>query len=609
MNAVNALSIALAALAAAQDWPNYGNDPGGTRHSPLTAIHPANVTKLKPVWTYHHGDISDPKKNKRSSAFEGTPLMMDGTLYFPTPFNRVIALDAATGREKWTFDPKIDKSPGGDGFVCRGLASWKDSKSGERRIFLATLDSRLIALDAASGKQLFQVGLLDGIEQGYPGEYHVSSPPTVVGDRVIVGSAIDDNSRARMESGAVRAFDARNGKLAWSWDPIPNEKQSGAANAWTVFAADPARDLVFIPTGSASPDHYGGLRPGENKWANSVVAIRASTGAFVWGFQTTHHDLWDYDIPAQPVLIEFKGKAALVQPTKTGLLFVLDRETGAPLIPVEERRVPSSDIAGEQTSPTQPFPVAPPPLVPHKIVRKEDAWGLAYFDRKSCEGKIAALRSEGVYTPPSFQGTIQFPGIAGGSNWGSVAYDPARKLIIANTSRLPFWVKLAPRDKIDEVRKQLTGDVEFNHMKGTPFGMFRGPLLSPMGIPCLAPPWGALAAVDLEAGAIRWEVPLGTIRDIAPVPLPMAWGTPNLGGPLVTAGGVVFIGAAMDNYLRAFDTQTGKELWKSRLPAGAQATPMSYEVNGRQFVVIAAGGHGKMGTKLGDSLIAYALVE
>ena len=596
-------------LAGAQsEWPTYGNDPGGSRYSPLTQISTANVTNLKLAWTYHHGDIADGSKSHAKSAFEATPILVDGTLYFPTPFNRVIALDPATGKEKWTFDPHLSqKFEAGDGFVCRGLATWKDPATGQRRIFLATLDARLIAIDAAAGKSIFMVPLGEdvGTRPDWPAEYHITSPPSVVGDRVVVGSAIDDNGRTNMPSGVVRAFDAHTGKLAWKWDPIPAELKSGAANAWSVFAVDVERDLIYIPTGSASPDHYGGERRGDNKWANSIVALKGSTGELVWGFQTVHHDLWDYDVPAQPVLSTVKGQPALIQSTKTGQIFVLNRVTGVPIFPVEERPVPQSAVSGEAVSPTQPFSSLPP-LVPHGPLKPSDAWGLAYFDRKGCETEFAKYRSEGIFTPPSFEGTIQYPSIAGGSNWGSVAFDPERQLVISNTSRMPFVVGLLPRDKYDEGRK-LHPKAEWAPMRGTPYVMWREALFSSLKVPCIAPPWGTMTALNLKTGKIEWQVPFGTTRDLAPVPVAMEWGTPSMGGPIVTAGGVAFIGAAMDDYIRAFDVVTGKELWKDRLAAGGQATPMTYSVNGKQFVVIAAGGHGKLGTKLGDSVVAYSL--
>ena len=612
------------------DWPAYGRDAGGSRHSPLMQITKANVRQLKVAWTYRTGDISDGKQWRQKSAFEATPILADGTIYFCTPFDRVIALDPETGAERWAYDPEIDKDlPGGDGFVCRGVSTW--TAPGERRrIFIATLDSRLIAIDAGTGKPCTdfgengQVSLLEGIHEGYRGEYHMTSPPAIVGDRVVVGSAIDDNGRVDMASGVVRAYNARSGKLEWAWDPIPRHPgdpgrtswqgasadKTGAGNAWSIISADPERDLVFVPTGSASPDHYGGERKGDNLFTNSIVALRGSTGKMVWHFQTVHHDLWDYDVPAQPTLTTIRrdGKEipALVQATKRGCLFILNRETGESLFPIEERPVPQSDVPGEQTSPTQPFPILPPALVPQKL-SPGDAWGLTPWDRKGCEAQIASVRSEGIFTPPGLKPGIDFPGLIGGTNWGSVSVDAERGVAILNTSRLAFRVWLIPRDQYEKSLRP--GGNEYNRMSGTPYGMGRAPLLSKIGLPCNPPPWGTLASVELATGKILWQSTLGTTRDLAPLGISMHFGTPSLGGPITTASGLTFIAAAMDNYLRAFDSDTGREIWKARLPAGGQATPMTYSVreSGRQFVVIAAGGHGKLGTKLGDYLIAFAL--
>lgn len=607
------------------EWPSYGGDPGGSRYSPLAQINRSNVAQLKVAWTYRTGDVSDGSKWRQKSAFEATPIVVDGAMYLPTPFNRVIALDPATGRQKWSYDPHIDKNaPGGDGFVCRGVATWFDPLRRRRRIFLATLDARLIALDAETGAPSLdfgdkgQVRLGGDVGEIHRGEYHITSPPAVVGENVVVGSAIDDNGRTDMPRGVVRAYNARTGALAWSFDPIPrgdkdpgratwggsSNARTGAANAWSILSADNERDLVFIPTGSASVDHYGGERPGNNLFANSVVVLRGSTGKMVWHFQTVHHDLWDYDVPAQPVLIQLRALPAVVQATKTGMLFVLNRETGTPVFPVEERAVPGSDIPGEKPSPTQPFSTLPP-LVPHTLT-PADAWGVTPFDRRGCRDQIGGARHEGIFTPPSFQGTVQYPGLIGGTNWGSVAYDPARSLVLVNTSKLPFLVGLVPRDQVAQARKQ-HGDAEWAPMKGTPYAMWRRPLLSKLKLPCVPPPWGTLAAVDLIAGKIKWQVPLGTLRDLAPVPLPIKTGVPSMGGPIATAGGLTFIAAALDNYIRAFDTDTGVEVWKARLPAGGQATPLTYQAGGKQYLVICAGGHGRLPVTLGDHVIAFAL--
>ena len=621
-----------------ESWPSYGNDVGGSRYSPLADIGPENVASLEEAWTYRTGDVSDGRGEVAStSAFELTPILVDGTLYLCTPFNRVIALDPETGAERWAYDPEIDLSKHySNQLICRGLSTWLDPKraSGEvcqRRIFTGTNDARLIALDARTGLPCPDFGKAGQVDLKpdvgmlrHPGEYQVTSPPAVVHDLVVVGSAISDNQRVDAPSGVVRAFDARSGALRWAWDPfsasqddprdLPRSQAGyhlGTANVWSALAVDEERDLLFAPTGNTAPDYYGGHRRQTDAYASAVVALRASTGEVVWSFQTVHHDLWDFDVPAQPTLFTLRRDGreipALVQATKMGMLFVLNRETGEPLFPVEERPVPQRAAPGETPAPTQPFPTRPPPLVPQSL-SPEEAWGVTPWDRAACRKRLEALHWEGMYTPPSRQGTLMFPGNAGGSNWGGVAVDPERQIVVANTMSTAWAVTLIPSADFERERAANPG-VEIAPQTGTPFAMRRELLLSPLGVPCNPPPWGSLAAVDIARGEIRWQVPLGTIRDIAPIPIPYEIGVPNIGGPLVTRSGLIFIAATMDDYLRAYDIQSGQELWKGRLPAGGQATPMSYRATkgGRQFVVIAAGGHARAGTKLGDSLVAYAL--
>jgi quinoprotein glucose dehydrogenase len=531
------------------------------------------------------------------------------------------------------YDPKIDLTLDyGDGLVNRGVATWLDPRrsprqSCRRRIYEATLDARLVSLDAVTGKPCSDFGDYGQVNlrdvPGYrAGWYHMTSPPAVIDDLVVVGSAIDDNQRVAMPAGVVRAFDARTGALRWSWDPIPvvndagrskeAESRTGAANAWSIMAVDSERDLIFVPTGSASPDYYGGFRPGDNKWANSVVALHAKTGEVAWGFQLVHHDLWDYDSAAPPLLTSLRHNGetvpVVIQGNKTGFLYVLNRDTGKPVFQVEERPVPESDVAGEVASPTQPFPIAPPPLAPQKV-SADDAWGPTPHDRETCRNWIGGLRNEGIFTPPSIQGSLVVPGNIGGMTWSGYAFDPQHSLLVVNTNNLIAKVKLIPRADFwrDELR---TEDGDYAPQAGAPYGMFRRFLQSPSDLPCTTPPWGLLTAVDMTEGKIRWQVPLGSMQDFGGKQSPVPPGSINLGGPIVTAGGLIFIAGTFDSFLRAFDVKTGKELWKAQLPARGHATPMTYRLgkNGKQYVVIAAGGHPKITEEsLGDALVAFTL--
>jgi len=614
------------------EWPNYGNDPGGMRYSPLSQINRQNVARLKVAWVFHTGEISDGNDGRKRSGFETTPILVDGMLYLTTPFNRVIALDPATGVQRWAYDPKIDQTGDyGDGLVNRGVAAWLDASrpTGQpcrRRIFEATQDARLVALDAGGGApcQDFgkggQVSLRD--VPGYrPGWYHMTSPPTVIDDLVIVGSAIDDNHRVDMPRGVVRAFDARSGALRWSWDPIPanpataadsNTWNSGAANAWSIMSVDLERDLIFVPTGSASPDYYGGLRPSDDKWANSVVALHAKTGAVAWGFQLVHHDLWDYDTASPPLLATLRHNGqnvpVVIQGNKTGLLYVLNRDTGVPVFPVEERAVPQSDVPGEVTSPTQPFPVVPPPLSPHQL-SADDAWGPTAADREACRNAIRGLRNQGIFTPPSLKGTLAVPGNIGGMTWSGYAFDPEHSLLVVNTNNLVAKMKLIPRVTYEKAESRAE-DGDYGDQTGSPYGLYRRFLQSPSDLPCGAPPWGVLTAVDMTEGKIRWQVPLGSMEDFGGKHADLPAGSISLGGPIATAGGLIFIAGTTDSYIRGFDVETGKELWKAQLPASGNATPMTYRLSqdGRQYVVVAAGGHPKITEEsLGDALVAFTL--
>lgn len=620
------------------EWSEYGGDAGGLRYSPLADIDASNVGDLEQVWVHRTGDYSSGRGADGGSgtAYELTPILVEGVLYGCSPYNRVFALDPETGAEHWTFDPEIDRKPFyANQAVCRGVSSWLDEGAElatpcRRRILTGTNDARLIALDAKTGRpckdfgRAGQIDLTVGVgDLAHPGEYQVTSAPAIVDDLVVVGSAVSDNQRTDAPSGVVRAFDVRTGALRWAWNPgsgredraLPESGRYrlGTANVWAPMSVDAERGLVFLPTGNTAPDYYGGLRAGTDRFASAVVALHAATGEVAWSFQTVHHDLWDFDVPAQPTLTTLRQGGVeipvVVQPTKMGHVFVLHRETGVPVFPVEERPVPQGGVPGETLSPTQPFPTKPPPLIPASI-DEDEAWGLTPFDRGGCRERIASLRNEGIFTPPSLKGTLMIPGNAGGSNWGGVAVDPVRQVMIANLSHLAWVVSLFAADEW-AARRAAEPGVEISAQRGTPYGMRRVPFVSGLGLPCIAPPWGILVAVDLSKGEVLWKVPHGSVRDLAPVPIPWTPGTPTLGGPLVTAGGLIFIGATLDHYLRAYDSKTGETLWKARLDAPAIATPMTYRARpgGRQFVVVAAGGHARSGSKVSDALVAFALPE
>ena len=640
----------------AEDWPYYGFDAGGSRFSPLEQINRTNVNELELAWSYRHGDLERYPERRDFAGFHATPLLVPaaagGSLIFCTPFNRVIALDPATGEERWNHDPEIQLSKNMTRLKCLGVAYWHDPEAGDtalcaHRIISGTHDRRIIAIDSHTGRPCAAFGDKGEIDvnpliaatvpaQDDPAGTTFSAPPVLVNGVIVIGNINNmKNQYASAPSGAIRAFDARSGKFLWSFDPIPRNENdpeaknwqpdslaiTGGANAWSLLSVDQERDLVFIPTASAAPNFYGGTRPGDNRYANSVVALHGSTGKVAWHFQTIHHDVWDWDHPAAPILVDITRDGAngrevipaVVQLTKQAFVFVLHRETGEPVFPVEERPVPTDGVPGEYLSPTQPFPVKPPPLMKTGI-GPEDAWGMTFWDRGECRKQIESARHGDLFTPPSTDGWLMYPSTAGGPNWGGGAFDPTRNLIVTSVSKVGLWLRLMPASEV-------APSAEFDSAAGAPMGppaiiqgtdyaIVQRVFLSPMFNPCTPPPWSSLVAVDIARGEIAWDVTLGTIEHMAPIPIPLKWGSPLAGGPIITAGGLVFIGATADHKLRAFDIDTGDEIWSIETPSAAHATPMTYEVDGRQFVVIASGGHLFINARdIDDWLVAYALPD
>lgn len=627
LRVVMVAALAVSANGIADEWPAYGRDQQGTRYSPLTQITPQNVAHLRRAWTFHTGDVSDGSSGMRRSSFETTPLLIAGRLYLTTPFNRVIALDPETGRQLWTYDPHIDRLvQSGDGLVNRGLAAWRDPVHPTGicalSLFEATLDDRLLAVDAATGSPCPDFGHNGQVDLSHvahfrTGWYHMSSPPIVVDGVVIVGSAIDDNQLAEMPEGVVRGYSARTGRLLWSWEPLKRPAavvasawHTGAANAWSILSADPKRHLVYVPTGSASPDYYGGLRPGDDRWSDSVVALDSRTGKLVWGFQLVHHDLWDYDTAAGALItsITLRGHRtpALIAGNKTGMLYVLDPITGAPVLPIEERAVPQSTIPGEVTSPTQPFPVSLPTLAPRSLAPSA-AWGLTDADRNACRRELEATGGASLFAPPTLQGSADLPGPYGGINWSGYAWDARHQRLIVAVTNLAEYVRLIPSEEVASARSRYPhADVALQ--QGTPYALVRETLVAPSGIPCTPPPLGELVAVDLARGRIAWRHPLGSLTDIFGKTGKNIAGSPILGGPIVTASGVIFVGGTMDRRFHALSSDSGKELWSAQLSASAHAQPITYEIGGRQFVVIAAGGDAHFSEeRRGDTVVAFAL--
>ncbi|MFS2034887.1 glucose/quinate/shikimate family membrane-bound PQQ-dependent dehydrogenase [Polaromonas sp. CT11-55] len=624
----------------ADEWHAYGRSGLGQRYSPLAQITPDNVKSLELAWEYRTGDMRGRPGDPQETTFEVTPLKVGNRLFFCTPHQSVIALDATTGAEAWRFNPEIQDKLALQHLTCRGLSYQPPATAPKppaadgctAKLFMPTADGRVIALSPETGKPCTsfggdkgQIDLWAGMPNLKPGAYYSTSPVVVTSRLIIVGGTVLDNVSTKEQSGVIRAFDINTGALVWAWDsgrpgssaPLaPGQTYTAnSPNSWSISSVDEALGMVYVPLGNQPPDQWGGNRsPAVETYSSSVVALDLATGKVRWNFQTVHHDLWDYDVPAQPSLLDLNiggnKVPALVQPTKQGEIFVLDRRTGTPLLPVTEVPAPQGAAQGDRSAPTQPksaLSFNPPPLT------DRDMWGATMFDQLYCRIAFHRLRYEGRFTPPSTQGTLVYPGNFGVFNWGGVAVDPVRQMAFTTPTYLAFVSKLVPRP--DDSTLMVQGSQRpqgslpsLNENFGAPFAVKLSAFLSPLGIPCQAPPWGYVAGADLITGAIAWQHKNGTVRDLSPVPLPFRMGVPSLGGPLATAGGVAFLSGTLDDYVRAYDVNNGDELWKSRLPAGGQATPMSYAVaDGRQFVLVVAGGHGSLGTRAGDYVRAYAL--
>jgi len=625
------LAALCASGAVAQEWRYYGGDPGGRHYSTARQIDRDNVADLEVAWIHRSGDEAAYGEALANTSAQSTPILLPPgageSLVYCTPFNRVIALDPATGEQRWDFDPGIDRR-GDRPFRCRGVAYAEEPRAPaggacRHRLYLSTHDRKLWAVDAIDGRPCAGFGErgavpLTGAEGFAPGEVSNSSAPVVAGGVVVTGSTVVDFVHARAPRGTVRAFDSYNGRPLWQFDPLRGHPASGGANVWAPISVDEANGLIFLPTSAPSPDYYGPQRPGDDLYANSLVALDLYTGALRWHFQHVHHDLWDFDSPAQPILFDWtlrdgsEAIPAVALLTKQGFVFVFNRLTGEPLWEITEQPVPPSAIPGESTAPSQPKPVAPPQLI-DPFLMPADAWGLTPWDRGDCAKQLSELNNLGLFTPLGERLTLMYPGSLGGANWGGGALLGDSGVLLVNVNNVAFTGRLIRTPQGSKAagkqdhpahgeRMQVT-------MQGTPWTVEIGSLLSPLGIPCNPPPWGKLVAVDLVAGTLLWETALGSVHEMGPVTAPfhIEWGTPNLGGGIATVGGLFFIGATMDRQIRAFDVADGSTLWQYTLPTDATATPMTYEYRGRQYVVINAGGHAMFNRGYGDYLYAFAL--
>ena len=628
---------------ASAEWNAYGGTNYGDRYSALNQINKDNVGKLTLAWQFRTGDMRGPD-DPGEITNEVTPLKVGHLVYTCSPHQIVFALDAATGKLAWKYDPHIQHNPTFQHMTCRGVAYHATAPGATtidgapapaecpHRIFLPTNDGRMIALNADDGtlcKGFGDGGQLDlrqGSEDRTAGFYEGTSPPVATDKILVMGGAVIDNYSLHVPSGVIRGFDIYSGKLVWAFDAgnhDPNEMPSathhftaGSPNSWAPSVADEKLGLVYVPLGTGADDIYGGERSAdEERYDSALVALDIATGKLRWFFQNVHHDLWDMDMPSQPSLVDLDRPGGVVPaiyvPAKTGNIFVIDRRDGHLIVPAPERPVPRSDVAGEHASPTQPF--SDLSFRPRERLTGAKMWGGTMFDQLACRIIFHSLRYEGPFTPPSLKGTLAFPGDLGMFEWGGIAIDPQRQIAIANPMSIPFTQKLIPRGPNNPPAPNGTHPAGTEGgtqpMYGVPYGARLLALLSPVGIPCLQPPWGNMAALDLRTHKIVWQHRVGTIRDMAPVPVPLELGVPMLGGPITTAGGVAFLTSTMDYYIRAFDVTDGRMLWQDRLPAGGQSTPMSYEENGRQYILTVDGGHGSFGTKLGDYVRAYALPQ
>lgn len=644
-----AAMVFLTTASAAERWSTYRGNDGASAYSPLNQINASNVADLALAWEFRTGDSAKMAEHMARTSTQVTPILLPeeagGHLAFCTPFNRIIALDPETGKQRWDYDPKIDLR-GTRPVRCRAVTLWqhpdveKRQQFCQQRLLVTTHDRRIIAVDSKTGNicedfgEQGEVALYDKSKGYRPDFVNSSSPAVIVGDVVVVGSAVIDFALSHAPQGSVQAYSVYDGKKLWQFDPIPKtndnpaaktwpidkdttpQQIAGGANAWAPLSVDQKRDLVFIPTGAPSPDFYGGDRKGDNLYANSVVALRGRTGEVVWHQQLVHHDLWDYDTPAAPVLVDIdhhgEKKPVVIQVTKQGLVFTFDRETGEPIFAVEERPVPQSTLAGEYSSATQPFPTKPRALINTQLNPEKDAFGFLGFDKSVCEKRLSGLRSEGLFTPLSLEKTFMFPGSLGGANWGGAAFWPDKNILVLNLNTAPFegrLIGIGDEEKGDHI---VAHGAEMRvTMKGSPYIVATDTVTSPLGAPCTKPPWGKLVGIDMSKGEVLWESALGSIHDMAPFPVPFEinLGTPNLGGAIVTGGGVSFIAATMDKRFRAFDTLSGKTLWTTKLPVDAATVPMTYQYKGRQYVVLAAGGHKMFARGSGDYVFAYALTK